>query len=66
MVAMPADGNVYSIDIFTDVGLGGHRESFSGGGRWHFNTGNYEGKVTIVVEFFYAFSALRSLDVSVG
>lgn len=61
-----AEEDVYSVGIFTDVGLGSHREAFSEDGSWSFRTGNYEGEVTIVVEFFYAFSALRYLDVSVG
>jgi hypothetical protein len=42
------------------------REAFSGDSSWSFNTGSYEGEVTIGVEFTYAFSALRRLDVSVG
>lgn len=64
--ARTADEDVYSVNIFTDVGLGSHSEAFSSDGRWSFRTGNYEGQVTIVVEFFYAFSILRYLDVSVG
>lgn len=64
--ARPEDDDVYSVDIFTDVGMGSHREAFSDDGSWSFRTGNYEGEVTIIVEFVYAYSALRYLDVSVG
>lgn len=64
--AKPANEDVYSIEIFTDVGLGSHREAFSSDGSWSFRTGNFEGEVTVVVEFFYAFSAIRYIDVSVG
>lgn len=64
--ARPAGEDVYAIEIFTDVGLGQHSETFSSDGSWSFRTGNYEGDVTIVVEFFYPHSALRYLDVSVG
>jgi len=64
--AKPENEDVYSIDIFTDVGLGSHQEAFSGSGSWSFWTRDYEGEVTIVVEFLYAFSKRRYLDVSVG
>jgi hypothetical protein len=64
--ARSADEDVYSIDIFTDVDLGSHREAFSSDGSWSFGTGDYEGEVTVVVEFLYAFSRTRYLDVSVG
>ena len=65
-VARRRSDESYSIRIFTNVGLGEHEEVFSESGSWDFSTGNYEGEVMIVVEFFYAFSALRVLDVSVS
>lgn len=64
--ARSADEDAYAIEIVANVGLGRHSETFSSSGSWSFQTGSYEGEVTIVVEFFYPFSALRFLDVSVG
>ena len=56
----------YSITIYTDIGVGRYSEAFSGSGSWSFNTRNYAGPVQIFVEFMYAYSSLRRLNVSVS